>query len=59
MPMWSIFAILGVLVLAILGLCGWCAYRFCKKKRPGKDGKGKTFLALVNSLEKKYLLFIF
>ncbi len=26
-----------VIALLILGLVGWCVWRFCKKKRPGKD----------------------
>ena len=34
-----VFAILAVIVLVILGLVGWCIYRFCKKKRPKKDGE--------------------
>ena len=35
----SVFAIMGVIALIILGLCGWCVYRFCRKKRPKKDDK--------------------
>ena len=30
----------AVLVCAVIGLCGWCLWRFFKKKRP-KDGKKK------------------
>lgn len=30
----------AVVVCAVVGLCGWCLWRFFKKKRP-KDGKGK------------------
>ena len=29
---------MAVIVLAIVALVGWCAFRFCKKKRPDKKG---------------------
>ena len=35
----AIFGILALVVVGILGLVGWCAYRFCRKKRPKEKGE--------------------
>ena len=47
-------AILATVVLVILAIVGWCAWRFCKKKRPkgaDKGGKGDDENALVDNEE--------
>jgi len=38
---WQVLALFIIVVLAIIGLVGFCVWRFFKKKRKGKDGKGK------------------
>ena len=38
--MYLVILVFSVLVCAVIGLCGWCLWRFFKKKRP-KDGKKK------------------
>ena len=37
-----VITLFAVIVLAIIGLCGWCVWRFLKKKRP----KGVSELGL-------------
>merc|ERR1711953_1586028 len=37
---WHVVMAIILLVCAVIGLCGWCLWRFFKKKRP-KDGKKK------------------
>ncbi len=47
-----------MVALGLLGLIGWCAWRFCKKKKPGKKDEEKAKLeddenALVDNEEVK------
>jgi len=48
MKLWScvsfdrvMLGVFAVAFLAILGVVGWCVWRFCRKKRPGKEAKEK------------------
>ena len=44
MQTWQVVTFVSLISLGLLALIGWCAYRFFKKKRVGKDGedgKGK------------------
>jgi len=34
MDTWMVITLFAVIVLSIVGLCGWCVWRFLKKKRP-------------------------
>ncbi|XP_040565792.1 synaptotagmin 1 [Lepeophtheirus salmonis] len=53
MQPWMWLAIFAAIVLVILGICGWCIYRFCKKKRPkgASDKKDDDENALVENEE--------
>ena len=33
---WAVFGTFLLIILIIVGLIGWCAFRFLRKKRPGK-----------------------
>jgi len=37
---WHVIVAIAILVLVVVGVCGWCVWRFFKKKRP-KDKKKK------------------
>lgn len=40
MATWMVIGLIVVVVLSVVGTIGWCAWRFLKKKRAGKEEEG-------------------